>query len=404
MASRLTASRLLVILVLLLLAMTSVQAQTVTGTMNGRITDRSGAVLPGVTVTIRNMETGLERVAVTDGQGFFNAPFLPVGRYLVAAELEGLGTMRRDNVPVNLNQTTVQDFVIDPAMSETITVNADAPRINVTDGEIKQTMRSEEIMSLPQANQGSFLGLASAFAGYQEQPPQFGSGISADNPALSTGSSVMFNGTGTRGTTFQINGVNNDDSSENQHRQGVALATIKSFQILSNSYSAEFGRGYGAVVLVQTKGGTNDIAGEVYGYFQDNEYNSKGELDLTKPERTKQQYGFTSGFPILHDRLFGYVNADHLDFEGADIITRPIWTAADLALPRLTLGNDTPENRAWQNSILARFPTNVTPNVPNISSRHYQYEQGFNRPDRDYSGRLDWNASPNNAVTARYQR
>ena len=155
----------------------------------------------------------------------------------------------------------------------------------------------------------------------------------------------MFNGSGTRGTTFQINGVNNDDSSENQHRQGVALATIKSFQILSNSYSAEFGRGYGAVVLVQTKSGTNELAGEVYGYFQDNEYNAKGELDLTKPARTKQQYGFTSGFPILRDTLFGYVNADHLDFEGADIVTRPIWTAADLALPRLTLGNDTPENR-----------------------------------------------------------
>jgi hypothetical protein len=106
----------------------------------------------------------------------------------------------------------------------------------------------------------------------------------------------------------------------------------------------------------------------------------------------------------MRDRLFGYLNADHLDFEGADVITRPIWTPADRALPRLTLGNDTPANRAWQDSILARFPTNVTPNVPNISARSYQYEQGFNRPDRDYSGRIDWNISPNNTFNARYQR
>ncbi|HEX6178291.1 MAG TPA: hypothetical protein VF057_08020, partial [Thermoanaerobaculia bacterium] len=184
----------------------------------------------------------------------------------------------------------------------------------------------------------------------------------------------------------------------------VPLATIQSFQVLSNAYSAEFGRGYGAVVLVQTKNGTNDLAGEVYGYMQDNEYNSRGELDLTKPDRTRQTLGATAGFPIIRDRLFAYANADHVDAEGATIVTRPIWTAEDLALPRLTLGNDTPENRAWQESILARFPTNVTPNVPNVSPRHYQYEQGFSSPDRDYSLRLDMNATASNNLTARYQR
>src|SRR4051812_18165479 len=206
-------------------------AQTVSGTIQGTVTDRSGGALPGVTITIHSADTGLERLVITNGAGFFNATFLPVGRYNVQATLSGFGTMRRQGVPVQLNNTTVQDFVLDPALTETVTVNSDAPRIDVSDGEIKQTMRSEEIMAIPQSSQNSFLSLASTFAGFQEQPAAFGSGISADNPALSTGSSVMFNGTGTRGTTFQINGVNNDDSSENQHRQGVSLATIQSFQV-----------------------------------------------------------------------------------------------------------------------------------------------------------------------------
>ena len=74
---------------------------------------------------------------------------------------------------------------------------------------------------------------------------------------------------GPRGATFQINGVNNDDSSENQNRQGASLSTIKEFQVLSNTYSAEFGRGYGAVVLVQTKSGTNRWRGDAYWYLQD---------------------------------------------------------------------------------------------------------------------------------------
>lgn len=401
MASRRRASRLLVFLALFLLVATSMSAQTVTGTMSGTVTDRSGAALPGVTVVIRNLETGLERVSVTNEQGFFNAPFLPVGRYRINIELAGLGSMRRENVPVNLNQTTVQDFVLDPTMAETITVNAEAPRINVSDGEIKQTLRAEEIMTMPSPNQASFLGLASVFSGYQENPT-----AGQDNPTLSSGSSVNFNGAGTRGTTFQINGVNNDDSSENQHRQGVALATIKSFQVLSNSFSSEFGRGYGAVVLVQTKSGTNDLAGEVYGYYQDSQYN---ELDIfnkgrAKPDRTREQLGATAGFPIIRDTLFAFINGDMVENVGGGFATRGVFTAADLALPRLTLGNDTPQNRAWQNYILSFWPTNAQPNAPALGPRAHTYVQNIDWPDRDYSGRLDWNITQSNNVTGRYQR
>src|SRR5436190_1790868 len=78
--------------------------------------------------------------------GCFNAPYLPIGTYNVTAQLTGLGTVKRQTVPVQLNQTTKQDFVIDPQVAESITVTADAPRIDVSDGEVKQTMRSEEIM------------------------------------------------------------------------------------------------------------------------------------------------------------------------------------------------------------------------------------------------------------------
>jgi hypothetical protein len=103
-------------------------------------------------------------------------------------------------------------------------------------------------------NTSNFLSLAETFAGFQENPTG-----GQNNPTASAGSSVSFNGTGTRGTTFQINGVNNDDSSENQNRQGAALSTIKEFQVITNNFTAEFGRGFGAVVLVQTKSGTNNI-------------------------------------------------------------------------------------------------------------------------------------------------
>jgi Carboxypeptidase regulatory-like domain/TonB dependent receptor len=391
----------LAFLVVLLLAV-PLFGQTVTGTMNGNVTDSSGASLPGVTVTIRNAETGLERVVVTDNAGFFNAPFLPIGRYNVQAELSGFAVQSRQNVRVDLNQTTVQDFILGMAVSESVTVTADAPRINVADGEIKQTMRAEEIMSIPSTNQTSFLQLAATFAGYQETNPVPG----MDNPTLSVGSSANFNGAGTRGTTFQINGVNNDDSSENQHRQGVALATVQSFQVLTNSYSAEFGRGYGAVVLVQTKSGTNQIAGEVYGYAQDGEWNEKSWFARTqpKPDNYRREYGATSGFPIMRDRIFGFVHYDSTEFKGNTIVSRPLILAADMNLPRLTLNNDTAANRAWQDSILGRFPSGQTPNAPALSSRAFQYPQFADYPDKDWSARLDFNVNNSNNVTARYQQ
>lgn len=389
-----------ILVILALLTPTALLAQTVTGTLSGTVTDRSGGALPGVTVTAKNAETGLERVVVTNETGFYNAPFLPVGRYDVHAELAGFGTTRRSNVRVDLNTTVVQDFTLDPSMAEEVTVVADAPRINVTDGEIKQTMRSEEIMTIPLPSQTNFLTLATTFSGFSENPSS-----GQDNPTLSSGSSANFNGAGTRGTTFQINGVNNDDSSENQNRQGVALATIKSFQVLSNSYSAEFGRGYGAVVLVQTKSGTNNVAGEVYGYAQDGQWNEKAALleAQPKPDNYRRQWGGVAGFPIARDKVFAFMNYDEVVNKGQLLVSRPLILPADMALPRLTLNNDTPANRAWQNSVLARFPSDKTPNNAALSARAFTYPQFRDFPDTDYSFRVDWNATASHNVTARYQ-
>ena len=414
--TRVSLRQFVVFALLALLISIPLSGQTVTGTMRGTVTDRSGATLPGVTITIRNVETGLERVVVTEKDGTYNAPFLQIGRYNVQAELAGFGAMRHQNVRVDLNQTAVQEFILDPAtMQETVTVAADVPRIDVTDGEVKQTLPSKEIANLPAPDQTNFLRLASIFTGYEENPTS-----GQDNPALSSGSSVNFNGTGTRGATFQINGVNNDDASENQHRQNVPVATIQSFQVLTNNYSAEFGRGYGAVVLVQTKQGTNTVDGEAYGYFQDAKYISRDatQVSLSHGQHYRRQFGATAGFPIMRDELFAFLSSDQIQDKGDVLTTRGVFLPSDLdPSKRLTLGNDTPENRAWQDSIIARFPKSG-PNAPNIAARAYQGFQHSNLPKRDLSARLDYNGgfsrflsfsrganeASNNTLTFRYQR
>src|SRR6266545_7671488 len=103
-----------VVAVALVLVTIPAVAQTVTGTLQGLVTDKSGGALPGVTVTARDMDTGLERVTVSNEKGFYSSPFLPVGRYRVTAELSGFGTAIVNNVGVELNTTTVRNFAMAP--------------------------------------------------------------------------------------------------------------------------------------------------------------------------------------------------------------------------------------------------------------------------------------------------
>lgn len=373
-------------------------AQTVTGTLQGTVTDTSGGVLPGVAVLIRNNDTGGVREVVTNEVGFYVAPFLSIGSYTVTAKLDGFQTTVREAVRVSLNAQRVADFELKPAgLAETVTVTAAAPTINSTNAEVKSVMTAEQIIDKPTANPGSFLSLAEVFAGFQENPTS-----GQNNPTASSGSSINFNGTGSRGATFQINGVNNDDSSENQNRQGAALSTIKEFQVISNTFSAEFGRGYGAVVLVQTKSGTNSWHGDGYWYFQDsNDLTALRKFATVKPENQRHQYGLTLGFPIKKDKLFAFVSADRTKYDGTLNYARDLFLPSEIARPWLTRGNDTPQNRAWIQSILDRYPKNVTPNDPR-SNRTYATVIGFNYPDQDYSGRLDWQLGQDSLV-GRYQ-
>jgi hypothetical protein len=351
-------------------------------------------------VSIRGVETGYTRDVVTNDRGLYIAPFLPLGHYKVSASLPGFGTVVRDRIEVTLNTTRVVGFQLDPTVTATVTVTAEAPRINTNNAEVKQSLSEKQIQDRPTVqnlnNNNTFLALAETFAGFQENPTS-----GQNNPTASSGSSINFNGTGTRGATFQIDGVNNDDASENQHRQGVSLAAIKEFQVISNTYSAEFGRGYGAVVLVQTKAGTNGVHGEAFYYHQDSGWNALSAFTTTPPDNQRPSYGGAIGFPILKDKLHAFASYEHGRQEGTGSYVRDLFIPADFAGARLSRGNDTPANRAWQDSVLARF-AGLTPNDPR-SPRTYQTVVGFDRPVTDASLRLDWEARANDHVTLRYQ-
>lgn len=381
-----------------------VAGQTVTGTLQGTVVDKNEAVVPGAEILVRNVETGQERTLKTNGDGFYVVSYLPIGRYSVSAAQKGFNTLVKQDVEIALNQTRVVDFSLSPSgVTEAVTVVPDTQPINTTNAQITNSLTAQEILDKPTFNQSNFLTLAETFSGFQENPTS-----GQNNPTSSSGSSINFNGTGTRGATFQINGVNNDDASENQNRQGASLSTIKEFQVITNNFTSEFGRGYGAVVLVQTKSGTNDLHGDVYFYHNDsalNATNNQFTPGTRKPVNRRNQFGFTSGFPLLKNRLFGFVSLDHVENTGAGGYTRDVFTASERNPANWFLqtpANNTPSNRAFIQSVIDRFPATLVPNDPR-SARTYTGQVGFDRPLKDYSGRIDWNLRSSDTMLARWQ-
>ncbi len=377
--------------------------QTVSGTLRGTVRDANGAAIPNASVTVRSTETGLERTVVSSGDGLFNFPFLPIGNYVVESTRTDFNKVIQESVAISLNETTVLNIRLDPTVTGEVTITDESAPINTTNQQIASSLTTEQIAERPLSNQTNFLSLAETFTGFQENPTS-----GQNNPTLSSGSSINFNGTGTRGATFQINGVNNDDSSENQNRQGAALATIKEFQVISNSFTAEFGRGYGAVVLVQTLSGTNALKGSAYWFHNNSALNAKSFFSHgSKPVNRRNQFGGVLGFPILKDKLFGFLSLDHLENTGALNYARDVFTLAERDPANWFQATnpdhrfDTPGNRAFIQSMMDRF-ANAVPNSSR-GPRVFEGQIGIDFPDRDYSARLDWNATSKDTLFARYQ-
>ncbi len=336
----------------------SASAQTVTGTLSGAVTDAAGAVILGARVTAKNAETGLTREGATNAEGYFNMPFLPIGVYDVTAEARGFQKVVKTGVSVELNKNTVSNFKLEvSAVGAEVRITGETPQIETTTGEIKHSLDERRIEDTPLAGR-NFISLVEQIPGFQIA--SFGGDASSgqNNPTNSSGSFAAFGGLGGRATTFQVDGVSNNDSSENQNRQGVNISTIKELQTLTNAFSAEFGGG-GAAVLVQTKSGTNQFHGDAFDFIQNDIFNANGffrnaaGLSPTtgqplapRPAVRRHQYGGTLGGPLWlpkkffgpagfdgRDRLFFFISAERLYNKTDSSFTRVIFLPGEEPKP-----------------------------------------------------------------------
>src|SRR5438067_3455081 len=286
-------------------APSAVHAQATTGTISGAVTDESKAVLPGVTIVVRNMETGATRQLVTDERGGFRALNLPPGIYSVTAELSGFTSAKRENLTLEIGREVSADLSLKVgAISENVTVEGAATNIDLSSAVAGGVVSTTQIAELP-LNGRNFMQLATL------QPGVTVSRATArDFTGGFGGTQVSIGGARPEMTGYLLEGTNIADVSDKapSSMAGVLLGVdaVKEFSVQTHDYSAKFGRAAGGVISAVTKSGTNSLHGTVFEFLRDSSMDARNFFDPQSgaPPFTRNQFGGTAGGPIVKNKLF----------------------------------------------------------------------------------------------------
>jgi hypothetical protein len=291
-----------------------------TSEIRGRVLDPQGAVLPGVAVTISNVETGMFRQTVTGPDGSYLIPNLPPGRYDLTAEVTGFSKFQRQGVQLEIGKTAVVDAQLQiGGREEAVTVTAEAPLVDTTSKEVGGNIGGREMRDLPVFNR-NWIQFVSMLPGivYETATDTFG----ADT--------IQVNGQDSRNNNFLLDGASNMDDlvgGRGGTQVRTPLLAIQEFQVITNQFDAEYGRTTGAVINAVSKSGTNQFRWELFGLLQDAKLTEKTFFvkrdDLEKPKTKQQQWGGTIGGPIVRNKAFYFGSLERVANDRANVIVIP---------------------------------------------------------------------------------
>ncbi|MBI4484304.1 MAG: carboxypeptidase regulatory-like domain-containing protein [Acidobacteria bacterium] len=278
-----------------------VQGQT-TATISGKVEDPTKAVLPGVSVTLQNVETGIARTVLTDDEGRYRATNLSPGSYEVTAGLAGFKTEVRRGIVLTIGREAVVNFTLDLGeMTEQVVVTGEAPLVDATGSQLVGQVETRQITTLP-LNSRDFSQLITLQAGTVRYRQQRGSEVSGFGARISVG------GARTTYNTFMLDGTDiRTSTSQTPSGVGGALLgvdTVREFRVLKSNYSAAEGRGAGANIVAITRSGTNDLHGTVFHYHRNSAVDARSFFDEENPPFKRNQFGFSLGGPIRKDKAF----------------------------------------------------------------------------------------------------
>jgi len=285
-----------VLLTTLLAVPAFAQSQAANGSIEGTISDSSGGILPGVTVTITNTDTGLERSLVTNAEGQYRGLLLPLGKYKVDAELQGFKKAEQNGIELRAGETATINFSMSVGtVSETVTITAEAPIAAPGKIDLGRTIADTEIhnLPLPSRNPYNFAFLQANVTGYENT--EFGV------PRINANGSQMH-------TNFQLDGNTNTE----KDRAGLRLLPIsevlvREVKVVTNGFAPEFGQTTGMVYNAITQSGTNSYSGQASYRFKRNSMSAPTfflPAGVRKPDTDADDFTAAFGGPIKKDKAF----------------------------------------------------------------------------------------------------
>ena len=289
-----------------------VLAQSATASVGGLITDDTGGALPGVTITVANKGNGVTQTLVTGVDGRYKAVALQPAAYEITAELAGFGAVRRSLTLFVGTDATVDLKMGVASLSETITVAAESPLVEVTKAQPSSVVEASQLQTLPTITR-NFLTLSQLLPG--------------SGPTAGTGKFAFtkFGGVADQrnGYTTLIDGGSVDDTDWGSPTINVTQDAVQEFKVFRNQFDAQYGAALSAVVTVVTKSGTNLFSGSGFYFGRDNSLNAKNYFATTKPPFNQTRVGGSFGGPIFKNRTHFFAAAEHLKVNATAIVALP---------------------------------------------------------------------------------
>jgi hypothetical protein len=331
---RILVASLCVCLAALCLCLPMAQGQTQTATISGTATDTSGGALAGAKVEARNVATNTTQSTVTDANGRYTIPDLPIGNYDVQATASGFQTVVHQGLTLSVGAALVVDFSLPVGqVSQTVNVEGQVSQVETTTAAISSLVSSQQVADLP-LNGRNYTELAELAPGVQVVPNHTVAGLGGQGGFYGAQENISVGGSRPEGQAYLID--NEDVRDFWEHGPGAAaLGTsigvegIAEFQVLTNTYGAQFA-GNGVVINSATKSGTNNLHGNVYEYLRNSALDARNFFDFTPtgtctatcgtpgavpivtpntiPEFRQNQFGGSAGGPIIKDKLFFFFN------------------------------------------------------------------------------------------------
>jgi outer membrane receptor protein involved in Fe transport len=280
------------------------EAQTTNATILGTVRDSTGAVVSGAAIQVTNVATGVSQTTQTNAQGRYQVPDLLVGNYRVQATLSGFQAAVHTGITLTVGSQSVVDFTLQVGQAQqTVTVSGEVSQVQTTSSAVSSLVDQTQMRDLP-LNGRNFTQLVTLSPGVSHASTGTSFYGAGQNFSIAgqraEGQAVLLDNT-------DVNGFWNHGTGSGATGSSLGVEAVAEFQVLTNTYSAQFG-GSGAVINAVTKSGTNNFHGSAYDFLRNSAMDARNFFDTTKPPFRQNQFGGSLGGPIKKDKLFFFGN------------------------------------------------------------------------------------------------